>query len=38
MYAATLCPFSRRKDGRDAWNALLKQYAGDDKWQKEVND
>jgi hypothetical protein len=36
QYAATLSPFKRRKNGRDAWFAIIAQYIGKDKWQKEV--
>ena len=35
-YAATLSPFKRRKNGRDAYFAIIAQYIGKDKWQKEV--
>ena len=36
-YHSSIAPFSRRKDGRGAWNALMAQYAGKDKWQKELD-
>ena len=35
-YAASIKPFQRRKDGRGSWNALIQQYAGDDKWRLEL--
>ena len=35
-YAATIKPFEATKDGRGAYDALLKQHAGDDKWQTEL--
>jgi hypothetical protein len=35
-YAASINPFQRRKDGRGAWLALLRQYAGNDKWEAEI--
>jgi hypothetical protein len=36
LYAASIKPFQRRKDGRGAWLALLGQYAGNDKWEAEI--
>jgi len=36
MYASSIQPFSRRKDGRGAWTAITKQYAGKDKWASEL--
>ena len=36
QYASSIRPFSRRKDGREAYLALKKQYAGKDKWQAEI--
>ena len=35
-YHSSIAPFSRAKDGRGAWNALMSQYVGKDKWQKEL--
>ena len=32
MFTSSIQPFSRRKDGRGAWFALTKKYAGKDKW------
>ena len=32
LYAASIKPFQRRKDGRGAWVALTLQYCGEDKW------
>ena len=31
QYAASITPFQKTKDGRGAFNALTKQYAGKDK-------
>ena len=36
-YHSSVTPFSRRKDGRGAWRALLAQYVGLDKWQSELD-
>ena len=36
QYAASISPFKRRRNGRGAWMALLSQYVGKDKWQKEL--
>ena len=36
MYASSIQPHSRRKDGRGAWLALTNQYAGKDKWSAEL--
>ena len=35
-YSASISPFSRKKDGRGAWMALVAQYVGKDKWQNEL--
>jgi hypothetical protein len=35
-YAPTIKPFQRVNNGRGAWNSLITQYAGDDKWQAEL--
>ena len=35
-YGATIKPFSRTKNGRDAYLALISQHAGRDKWEKEL--
>jgi hypothetical protein len=35
-YAPTIKPFQCAKNGRGAWNSLITQYAGDDKWQAEL--
>ena len=37
QYAASVKPFQCRKDGRSAMMALVSQYAGKDKWQKELS-
>jgi len=36
-YSASISPFSRKKDGRGAWMALIAQYVGKDKWQNELD-
>jgi hypothetical protein len=36
QYAATLISFKRKRDGRGAWIALLRQYAGKDRWEAEL--
>ena len=36
QYASSIRPFSRSKDGREAYLALKRQYAGKDKWQAEI--
>lgn len=36
QYAASISPFKRRRNGREAWMALMSQYVGKDKWQKEL--
>ena len=38
MYASTVKFFSRVKNGRDAWNAMLTSHAGDDKWEQMQMD
>jgi hypothetical protein len=35
-YAASIKPFQRAKNGREAWLALSNQYAGNDKWEAEI--
>ena len=35
-YAASIKPFQRGKDGREAWKALTSQFAGKDKWEAEI--
>ena len=34
--AASIKPFQRTRNGRDAWLALSNQYAGKDKWEAEI--
>jgi len=36
QYASSIRPFSRAKNGREAYLALKRQYAGTDKWQAEI--
>ena len=38
VYALTIKPFSRRKDGRSAWMAMISSHAGADKWEKLQKD
>ena len=33
VYANTIKPFSRTKDGRKAWKAMVASHVGDDKWE-----
>ena len=35
-YAASIKPFQRAKQGREAWLAITGQYAGKDKWAAEI--
>ena len=35
-YSATLAGFKRAKNGRGAWFAIIAQYVGKDKWQKDI--
>ena len=35
-YAASIKPFQRAKQGREAWLAITGQYAGKDKWTAEI--
>jgi hypothetical protein len=35
-YAASLKPYQRAKDGRGAFEAIISQYAGEDKWESEL--
>jgi hypothetical protein len=35
-YAASIKPFQRTKNGREAWLALTNQYTGKDKWEAEI--
>ena len=36
IYAASIAPFQKKKNGRSAFLALVSQYAGDDKWELEI--
>ncbi len=38
VYAASIKTFQRQKDGRGAWEALVSQYAGQDKWEAEIRE
>jgi hypothetical protein len=35
-YAASLKPYQRTKDGRGAFEAIISQYLGEDKWELEL--
>ena len=35
-YAPSIKPFQCGKYGRGAWNAMIAQYAGEDKWRAEL--
>ena len=34
IYAPTIKPYSRSKDGRRAWDSIVSSHAGDDKWEQ----
>ena len=36
QYASSIKLYQRNKNGRDAWLAIVRQYAGKDKWDKEI--
>jgi hypothetical protein len=36
MFAASIKPFQRMKDGRGAYAAIITQFAGEDKWENEI--
>ena len=36
MYAASIKPYQRTKNGQGAWTALASQYAGEDKFEAEI--
>ena len=38
IYGASIKPFTRSKNGRGAYLALINQHAGVDKWEKELKD
>ena len=38
IYSASLAPYARSKNGREAYMALMSQHAGKDKWEKEIKD
>ena len=38
VYASTIKPFSRTKNGRGAWLALISSHAGQDKWERMQKD
>ena len=38
IYASTVKPYSRRKDGRAAWKAMVSSHAGKDKWEQLQKD
>jgi hypothetical protein len=35
-FAPSIKPFQRAKNGRGAFDAIINQYAGDDKWESEI--
>lgn len=35
-FAASIAPYQRTKNGRDAFLAIVSQYAGEDKWNEEI--
>ena len=38
VYAPTIKPYARKKDGRSAWLSLISSHAGKDKWEKLQKD
>jgi hypothetical protein len=36
LFAASIKPYQRTKDGRGASNAIITQFAGEDKWESEI--
>jgi len=38
IYATTIKPFSRLKDGRKAWMAFISSHVGEDKWETMQNE
>ena len=36
IHSTTLCSFSKRRDGREAFTALVKQNLGSSKWEEEI--
>jgi hypothetical protein len=36
QYLDSIKPFQRRKDGREAYKAMVAQYAGNDNWEAEI--
>jgi len=38
IYAPTVKPYARMKDGRSAWYAIVSSHAGDDKWEQIQKD
>ena len=35
-YAASIKPFQRSKDGRGAFDVIINQFTGEDKWKSEI--
>ena len=35
-FAASIKPYQQTKDGRGAYNAIITQFAGEDKWESEI--
>ena len=38
IYAASIKPSQSRKDGLKAWRAIVNQYTGKDKWEKDLKE
>ena len=38
VYASTVKPYSRKKDGRNAWKSMVSSHAGTDKWEQLQKD
>ena len=38
VYAASISPYQRKKDGLKAWTAVTSQFSGEDKWEKLLKE
>ena len=38
VYASTIKPYARKKDGRSAWTSMVSSHAGKDKWEQLQKD
>ena len=37
VHSASIKPFQRKKDGRNAWLSIVKQHSGDDQWKRQLD-